>query len=109
MHTCGCIQDIVDDIIEIGVDILNPLQAGANDLSYVKSRAKGRLTLYGGIDSHTVATADPHTVTECARKMLSLLGDGGGYIAYADQDLPFPIENLEAIRAVVNKEGYLSA
>jgi len=108
MHCCGCVQDIVDDIIEIGVDILDPLQAGANDLSYIKSRARGRLTLHGGIDSHTVATADPPTVAELTRNVLRLLGDGGGYIAYTDNVLPFPKENIEAIRAVVNKEGTLS-
>jgi uroporphyrinogen decarboxylase len=109
MHCCGRIQDIIDDIIEIGVDILDPLQAGANDLSYIKSKARGRLTLYGGIDSHTVATADTHTVAELTRKVLRLLGDGGGYIAFTDNVLPFPAENIEAIRAVVSKEGNLSA
>ena len=109
MHCCGCIQEIIDDIIEIGADILNPLQAGANDLGYIKNRARGKLTLYGGIDAHTVATAAPQKVADLTRNILRLLGDGGGYIAYADQDLPYPDENLQAMRAVVNEEGNLSA
>ena len=76
-------------------------------MAYVKNKAKGMLTLYGGIDSHTVFTADSHKVADLTRNTLRLLGDGGGYIAYTDQDLPFPEENLKTIKEVVEKEGRL--
>ncbi|MCL1887679.1 MAG: hypothetical protein FWF96_02265 [Kiritimatiellaeota bacterium] len=97
-HCCGQVTDILDDIIEIGADILNPLQAGANDLRAVKQKAAGRLALYGGIDAHTVMTADAPTVARLTQTTLDILGRGGGYIAAPDQSLPFPAENLEAIK-----------
>ena len=100
-HCCGHVESILDDIMEIGVDILNPLQAGANDLAAVKRKAAGRLALYGGIDSHTVMTADAHTVAELTRSVLKILAEGGGYIAHPDQSMRYPAENMEAIRAEV--------
>jgi len=100
-HCCGRIEEILDDIIEIGVDVLNPLQAGANDLVAVKKKASGKLALYGGIDAHTVATAAPQTVAELTRQVLGILGEGGGYIAFPDQSLPFPPENVEAMKRVI--------
>ena len=107
MHCCGCVEEIIDDIMEIGVDILNPIQAGANNQSFIKKKAKDKLTLYGGIDAHTVVTGDTDTVAELTRNALRVLGAGGGYIAYTDHDLPFPKENIETIKAVVRKEGGL--
>lgn len=102
-HCCGCVMEIIDDIIEIGVDILNPLQFGANDISYIKSRTSGKMTIYGGIDAHTVATAEPDKVKELAKRTIKILAEGGGYIAAADQELPFPRANIEAIKSAVEE------
>ena len=107
LHCCGCIEDILDDVIEIGADILNPIQASANDFRYVKDRAKGKLVLLGGIDAHKVYTGDPEAVADLTRKTMGILGEGGGYIAAVDQSLPFPKENIEAIKKVVLEEGSL--
>ena len=100
-HCCGHVGVIVEDIIEIGADVLNPLQAGANDLAAVKRKAAGRLALYGGIDSHTVMTADARTVAELTRNVMGILAEGGGWIAHPDQSMKYPPENMEAIKKVV--------
>lgn len=42
-HSCGCIQDILDDLISVGVTIINPIQARANNLLTVKERCDGKL------------------------------------------------------------------
>jgi len=107
MHCCGRVDEIIDDIIEMGVDILNPIQAGANDLRMIKNKSKGKLTLYGGMDSHTIMTSDSGTVSALTEKILGILGEDGGYIASPDQGLPFPRENIEAMKKVVAEKGML--
>ncbi len=99
---CGRVMEILDDFLEIGVDILNPLQSGANDLAEVKRKAVGRMALYGGIDAHTVATGDPREVTDLTRHVRQVLAPGGGWIAAPDQGLPFPQENLAALAAAIH-------
>jgi len=101
MHCCGCLTEIIEDIVDMGVDILNPIQAGANDLATLRRKTQGKVALYGGIDAHKVATGTPEQVSEITQKTLNILARNGGYIAAADQILPFPEENIEAIKETV--------
>jgi len=96
-HCCGCIQDI----IEIGVNILNPVQASANDLSFLKEMSRNKLTLYGGIDSDIIMRGTPDEVGTLTEKTTKILGESGGYIAFSDQSLPFPKKNIETVRETV--------
>jgi uroporphyrinogen decarboxylase len=97
-HSCGCVQDVIEDLIDVGVDILNPIQARANDLALVKRKAERRLALQGGIDTqHVLMLGTPETVEEEVRRVLSILAPGGGYIIGPDQGMPFPPENIEAL------------
>jgi len=107
LHSCGKIEDIIDDVIEIGVDILNPVQATANDLVLLKSKARGKLTLYGGMDAGLLVQGTPNEVQCHASRTLRILGDGGGYIAGPDQLLPFSPNNIAALQETVRREGKL--
>ena len=63
-HSCGCVQDIVGDLIDVGVDILNPVQSRANDLHRVKRTVQGRMALQGAIDTHEILMlGTPETVS----------------------------------------------
>jgi uroporphyrinogen decarboxylase len=104
-HCCGNIMEIIDDIIEIGADILNPIQAGANNLEFIRAKTAGKVVLHGGIDTHTVYTADFKTIAELTEKSLALLAKEGDYIAYADQNLVFPSKNIEVMKKVVREKG----
>ncbi|MDR0495848.1 MAG: hypothetical protein LBG95_09520 [Treponema sp.] len=108
LHSCGKIEDIIGDIIEIGVNMLNPLQASANNLDFLKSKARGKLTLYGGMDSDLLVRGSVDEVKNLASRVLKTLGEGGGYIANPDQSLPFPQENIDALRETVQREGKLA-
>jgi len=105
-HSCGCVQDIIDDLIEVGVDILNPVQARANDLSLVKQRAYGRLALQGGIDTqHVLMLGTPEEVAAEVKRVLGILAPGGGYIIGPDQGMPFPPENTDALWRAAERWG----
>lgn len=105
-HSCGCVQDIVEDLIEVGVDILNPVQARANDLALMKQKAHGRIALMGGIDTqHVLMLGTPDGVEAEVKRVLAILAPGGGCIIGPDQGMPFPRENIEALWRAAERWG----
>jgi uroporphyrinogen decarboxylase len=100
VHSDGDITELIPDLIEIGVQILNPLQPEAMDVLEVKRRFGRDLCLNGGIS--TQLTLPRGTVSEVRREVeacLHLLGEGGGYvISPAKAILPdVPLENAIAL------------
>ena len=105
-HSCGCVQDVIPDLIEVGVDILNPVQARANDLALVKQLAYGKLALQGGIDAQQVLMrGTPAEVEVEVRRVIGILAPGGGFIIGPDQGMPFPDENIEAMWREAKRSG----
>ena len=105
-HSCGCVQSIVQDLASIGVSILNPVQARANDLATVKETATaGSMALMGGVDSHLLVVGTPDEVRREALRVMGILGPGGGYLLGPDQGMPWPAENYEAMIETVRTHG----
>lgn len=102
-HSCGSIFPLIEDLIEIGVDILNPIQVSAKnmgDLEGLKDRFGGRLCFWGGIDSQTLLpVAPPDAVREAVLDTVAHLGKGGGYVLCASHNLQndIPVENISAM------------
>ena len=105
-HSCGCVQDIVADLAGIGVTVLNPVQARANDLARVKrDAAAGGMALQGGVDSHLLVVGTPEEVRRETLRVLRTLGPGGGYILGPDQGMLWPQENYGAMLEVAEEHG----
>jgi uroporphyrinogen decarboxylase len=84
MHSCGSVYDIIPDLIDVGVDILNPLQCSAAkmDISGLK-RAFGRELCFwgGGIDVQQVLPyATLQEIEDTVKKTIDVLAPGGGYV-----------------------------
>ncbi len=80
-HSCGNCQDILDDMIEIGLDVLNPLQPMAIDPFETKKRYGKRLALFGGLCvQNTMPYGSTEDVRNAVTKLKAELGKGGGYI-----------------------------
>jgi len=105
LHSCGRIMDLVDDFIELGVDILNPLQADANDLTEIRKKTKGKMSLHGGISCDTIMRGSTEEISAVTLATMRLLGAEGEYIADADQGLPFPPDNIGAVEKTVRQHG----
>ncbi|MBC7236436.1 MAG: hypothetical protein H5T69_11400 [Chloroflexi bacterium] len=106
-HSCGCVQDIASDLAGIGVSILNPVQARANDLARVKAEAMaGGMALEGGIDSHLLVIGTPEEVRRETLRVMSILGPGGGYVLAPDQGMLWPEENYRAMIETVMAHGH---
>ncbi len=83
LHTCGSPWLLMDDIIEMGVDVLNPVQTTAENMDpfILKERFGEIISFWGGVSGQTVmpfgTTAD---VVAESKRIISALGPGGGYI-----------------------------
>lgn len=82
-HSCGAVASIIDDLIEMGVDGLNPVQpqaAGMNPAD-LKKKYRGRMAFWGGTDSQNIvprgSAADVERMVE---RLIEDLGEGGGYV-----------------------------
>ena len=105
-HSCGCVQDIVPDLAAIGVTVLNPVQARANDLARVKTAAvAGGMALEGGIDSHLLVIGTPDQVREETLRVLGILAPDGGYVLGPDQGMLWPPENYQAMVEMAQTYG----
>jgi uroporphyrinogen decarboxylase len=105
-HSCGALRPIIPDLIEIGMDILNPVQSTCPgmDPRELKREFGKRLTFMGGVDTqHLLPNA---TAAEVRRATAELLADmtagGGGYILAASHTISpeTPDENIFAMYEV---------
>jgi uroporphyrinogen decarboxylase len=104
-HSCGRVQDLAETFIALGVDVLNPVQATANDLPVLRARTQRRVTLMGGVPSHVVLEGPVARIRAEVKEKIGLLGREGGYICTPDQGLPFPPEHLKAFAEAVEEFG----
>jgi uroporphyrinogen decarboxylase len=103
-HSCGSVYDIIPDMIEIGVDILNPIQPLAKNMDpfKIKKEFGESICLHGGIDiQELLPKASPSEVYTCVRRLIDEVGKGGGYILSGSHVLQ-PDTRLENITAMVN-------
>jgi uroporphyrinogen decarboxylase len=102
-HTDGDVYDLLDDFVEIGVDVLNPVQAsagGMSDFPGLKRRYGDRLVFCGGMDTHHVLPhGTPEAVRAEVRRVIDALGPGGGYMLGAVHTVmgDVPPENVLAM------------
>ncbi|MFH1008002.1 MAG: uroporphyrinogen decarboxylase family protein [Candidatus Latescibacterota bacterium] len=105
LHSCGSMVDILDDLIECGVDIYNPVQTSANHMNpaILKERFGNRIIFYGGVfDPVSLhATTSPEIVYETIKSNIKILSKDGGYIFAGVHNLPgnVPEAHLEAMLA----------
>ena len=80
-HTCGHVVPIIGDLIDIGLDILHPIQPEAMDILALKRDFGGRVTFCGGIPTqHLLVQGTPEQVRAEVRRLKREMGRGGGYI-----------------------------
>jgi uroporphyrinogen decarboxylase len=110
-HDDGAIRKIIPDLIEIGVDILNPIQwrCEGMDRKELKRDFGDKLVFHGGVDNqHTLAFGSTEEVREEVVYNLEVLGKGGGYIlapCHAIQSIS-PVENIIALYEAGYEHGW---
>jgi uroporphyrinogen-III decarboxylase len=106
MHTDGRVIDIIPDLIEAGLDILNPIQPECQDPIEVKKRWGERLVLHGTVSNQkSVPLGTPEDVRREVRNLLDHCSKGGGFIiGPSNVQLPeFPAENILTVYDTVRE------
>jgi uroporphyrinogen decarboxylase len=99
-HSDGKIEWALDDLVEIGFDIINPLQPDVNDSAMVKQRYGKLLSVWGNVDTRTVMSqGSVEDVVNEVKHVLRTLSPGGGHIFCSNhgiQDTPRALDNILA-------------
>jgi len=99
-HSCGNNSDVVGDFIDVGLDILHPIQPEAMDIRWLKREFGRRLTFCGGVSTQDLLPyGTPDEVREEVRRLKREMGEGGGYILEPGITLQadVPVENMTAM------------
>ncbi|MBI4790048.1 MAG: hypothetical protein HY782_23685 [Chloroflexi bacterium] len=113
-HSCGNVTPLIDDLAEIGVDIINPVQVSAlGDTAALKARFGNRVTFWGGIDTqHVLPHGTIQDVQAEVRQRIRDMAAGGGYVVAAVHNIQadVPPENILAMAEATRRFGtYRSA
>lgn len=108
-HSDGNIEAIIPELVEIGLDILNPLQPTCMDLARLKQNYGDKLCFWGSIDEqHTLPFGTPEEVREEVIARLKTIGKGGGLILGPTHhvQLDTPMENFWAMINTITQTPY---
>jgi len=111
-HSCGDVFPLIEDFIDIGVDILNPIQTSSgkmSDLAALKKRFGRNIVFCGGIDSHRILPyGSVEEVRQEVHRVIDLLGAGGGTMIGAVHTVmdDVPPENVLAMVDAVEEFGH---
>jgi uroporphyrinogen decarboxylase len=87
-HTDGDITQVLDDIIDAGVNAIHPIDPTGMDIYETKKKVAGRLCVIGNVDVDLLLRGTPAEIEEDTRKHLKLLGPGGGYVLGSSNSIP---------------------
>ncbi|HEY63867.1 MAG TPA: hypothetical protein G4O02_04795 [Caldilineae bacterium] len=105
-HSDGDLTAILDDLVELGFDAVNPLEPPLNDLDAFRARYRGQLAVYGGLDTYgVIPNGTPADVRRHVLRTFETLGPSGGLIL-STHDIPIhtPEANIEAMVETIRQE-----
>ena len=109
-HCCGDFKIFIEDIIDLGVNAINPFQRTAGwDISQVKQEYGDRIAIIGNIDSsRTLPYGTTEDVKNEVKETIEAAGQNGGLVIASDHSLHdgIPVENMLAIYEAVEEFGY---
>jgi uroporphyrinogen decarboxylase len=107
IHSCGKVQELFPELIELGLDVFNPFQPDVMDVYDMKRQFGQQLSFYGGMSvQNLLPHGTPQQIRVEARRLMDEIGREGGYIIAPSHDMPgdIPVENMVAFIETV-REG----
>ena len=107
-HSDGFIEPVIDDLVEVGVDLLNPIQPESMDPAQIKKRYGDRISLWGTVSTQsTLPFKGPEEVDAEVRERIKTCAPGGGFLLAPTHNiqLDVPFENIEALYNAIKKYG----
>jgi len=109
LHACGRVMEVIELLLEVGIDALHALQpAAGNDIFLVKRKYGNKLTLIGNLDlNELLPFGNPWDIDLAVRELVEEIGRGGGYILSSCNSLTaaIPLENALIAHLACEKYG----
>jgi uroporphyrinogen decarboxylase len=107
VHSDGNLMPFLDDLVELGIAGLHPLEKGAMDIRAVKRDYGDRICLLGNVDLNILGMGTPAEVECEVRDLIRDVGPGGGYIVTSGNSLAGYLlpENVVALTEAVQRHG----
>jgi len=111
IHSCGSVEPLIDELIEAGFDILNPVQTSAARMNPrgLKEKYGDRVTFWGGgVDTqHTLPFGTPDQVSREVRERIRVFGPGGGFVFNTIHNVQprIPVANVLAMYRTLSEFG----
>lgn len=100
MHSCGCIEPFMEDIIEAGVDVIQALQANTGmSVVGLKPKYGDRITFFGNIAEEAFKNG-PEAIESELREKIPVAMKGGGYIYHSDHSIPSEVSLETYLKAI---------
>ena len=100
-HSCGFVEPFIDDLIELGVEVLNPVQPESMDFASIHARFGDRLSFWGTIGTQTTMPfGSAEDVKNEVRRNVGICGEAGGIVIAPTHvvEPEVPWENIVALR-----------
>jgi len=104
-HSDGAVSELLDDLIEVGVEVFNPVQPGVpgHDPQRLKDDFGDRISYFGAIDQqYLLPNGTPEEIEKDVKEKIEILGKGGGYIIA-------PAHILQSDTSIENVEVFINA
>ena len=106
-HSCGSVQELFPDLIDMGLDVFNTFQPEVMDVEFCKREYGQHLTFYGGISTQQVLPrVGPEELVRHIRQMIDTIGVNGGYVVAPTHAIPRDVsaENIVAFIETVHNQ-----
>jgi len=108
LHSCGNVSELIPELIEVGLDCLQPLEVKAGmDVRRLKEEFGDDLSFMGGIDVRAMAADDPAAIEEEIASKFQVAKENGGYIYHSDHSVPKNVsfERYQHVMELVREHG----
>ena len=107
LHCCGKIDDLLGELIDIGLDIYRTVQTEVYDLKKLKRNFGKNLTFWGAISTQqTLPFVKPDELKRIVKDTIDIMAEDGGYICSPTHRVPedVPAENIAALIEVLREQ-----